>query len=254
MVETKTAEGQELQEQEKPLVLQDVLLTADVIKRAEAQVEGVNKIKILALKVTNSGDWVNQQGKPYLQNSGAMKIAQLFGINFVDKTIDVETITDDKGTYKMFTCKGTAEFHGRKVEDIGTCSTRDDFFGKKGGEYKAMEDVDLENIKKKCVTNWQNRVLKKILGLAYTIEDLVAAGIKFEGSAKVNYANGGAGGGLISEAQGKRLFAIMKAKNVGEELFRNYLSENYSYCDAHTKNIKREDYEVISKWLENGGK
>jgi len=247
---------QELTEvSEQPVVMQlDTNLTEEVVKRAEKAVEFVNKIKVLSIRVTNYLDWVDQQGKPYLQNSGCMKIAQLFGVNFIDKVIEVETITDDKGTYKIYTCKGRAEFHGRTVEDIGTCSTRDDFFGKANKQLKALEDVDLENIAKKCVTNWQNRVLKKILGLAFTWDDLKEANIATDKIGKVTYASGGAGGGLISEAQGKRLFAILKVSKIDEQEFRAYLTTSYTYCEGSTKNIKWQDYEKICKWIENGGK
>src|SRR3990167_8810309 len=123
-----------LGQEEKPLAIADGLLNEESIKRAEMMVEGVNKIKAISLKVTNYMDWSLQSGKPYLENSGCMKIAQLWGVNFLDRELTQEKCTDAKGDYVLWTCAGRAEFKNRVVEDIGTCSTRDDFFGtQKGG-------------------------------------------------------------------------------------------------------------------------
>jgi hypothetical protein len=176
--------------QEQPLAIADGLLDFAAIQRAEMMVEGINKIKIISLKVTGPQDWSLQGGKPFLENIGCMKIAQLWGVNFKERQFNPEggeRISDGKGDYILFTCVGRAEFKGRFVEDIGTCSTRDDFFGRSKGGLKALEDVDLENIKKKAVTNLQGRLLKKILGLSYNLDDLKAAGINLEKVTKTDY-------------------------------------------------------------------
>src|SRR3990167_2556334 len=109
--------------EEKPLAISDGLLNEEAIKRAEMMVEGVNKIKSISIKVTNYRDWSLQQGKPYLENMGCMKIAQLWGVNFKEREFvppNGERVTDGKGEYILFTVKGRAEFKGRIVEDIGT--------------------------------------------------------------------------------------------------------------------------------------
>lgn len=261
--ETAKENGKEFMEREQPLAIADGLLNEEAIRRAEMMVNGVNKIKAISIKVTNYSDWSLQNGKPFLENSGCMKIAQLWGVNFLDREFVPESgerLEDGRGRYVLFTCQGRAEFKGRTVEDIGTCSTRDDFFGTKkddkgNRQLKDLEDVDLENVKKKAVTNLQGRLLKKILGLNYTIEDLQNAGMDLNKIGKVAYAEGGAGGGKISEAQGKRLFAIlMKGADTDagrkdrEAAMKKYLKETYKI--EHSKDIDRKDYDAIVKQAE----
>lgn len=262
MSDDKVKEGEIVERKELPLVLADGVLTEADIKKAEAMVEGINKIKAISIKVTNYSDWSLQSGRPYLENSGCMKIAQLWGVNFKDrefKPAGGERIEDGKGVYIFFTCVGRAEFRGRTVEDIGTCSTRDDFFGTRKVEgdkqYKPLEDVDLENIKKKAVTNLQGRLLKKILGLNYTIEDLKAANIEIGKAASINYAGGGAGGGKISGPQGNRLHAILlKGATTDDErkarLDTLKLFMTKTYKTEHVKDIATKDYEAIVKQAE----
>lgn len=253
-------EGQDIdmnQDHDQPLAIADGLLNQEAIQRAELMVEGVKKIKLISAKVTNKNDWTIQNGNPYLQNSGCMKIAQLWGVNFLDRKFVPEAgelREDEKGTYYLFTVQGRAEFKGRTIEDVGTCSTRDDFFGtmKVNGvkTYKPLGEVDLENIKKKAVTNLQGRLLKKILGLSYTMDELRAAGVDLSGAANVTYAEGGAGGGKISDAQGKRLFAILMAgaddeagRTTRQEELKKFLKEKFKI--EHSKDIDKKDYEAI---------
>src|SRR5437879_3336498 len=53
-----------------------------IAEQAERRIDAVKRIKGLVLRVTNSADWVNQGGKPYLQGSGGEKVARLFGISW----------------------------------------------------------------------------------------------------------------------------------------------------------------------------
>lgn len=251
------AENEQTQEmverQEQPLAIADGLLNEEAIRRAEMMVDGINKIKAISIKVTGPQDWTVQGGKPYLDAMGCMKIAQLWGVNFKGRAFQPEggeRITDEKGTYILFTVHGRAEFKGRTVEDVGTCSTRDDFFGRAQGKLKALEDVDLENIKKKAVTNLQGRLLKKILGLSFTVEDLQKAGINLEKVSKTEYAGGGAGGGKISEAQANRLFAILMHGSEGDEDKKKRQDELKAHLKAtlkieSSKLIERKDYDAV---------
>lgn len=247
-------QGMEVVErQEQPIAIADGLLTDEVIRRAELMVNGINKIKAISLKVTGPQDWTVQGGKPYLDVMGCMKVAQLWGVNFKERRFDPaggERITDDKGAYILFTVHGRAEFQGRTVEDVGTCSTRDDFFGRAQGKLKPIEDVDLENIKKKAVTNLQGRLLKKILGLSFTLDDLKAAGINLDKVSKTEYAGGGAGGGKISEPQANRLFAILMHGAEGDEDKKKRQDELKAHLKAtlkieSSKLIDRKDYEAV---------
>lgn len=172
---------QELVPAEKPLILSDDFQTIEEsVKQAEKQVDFVKRVMIVSIRVTNYMDWINQDGNPYLEVSGTMKINQLWGVSISDQKIDIQTITDDKGTYKIVVVTGTGKWKGHTIDEVGTCTTRDQLFSKKYGEDKKQEDVSLENVIKAATTNFHNRVVKKILGLKFTWEDLKEAGLDIE--------------------------------------------------------------------------
>ena len=223
------------------------------VKKAERTIELVNKIKTLVFKLTNNNDWVDMQGKPYLQSSGAEKVARPFGVSWkLEKPIK-ETISDEKGTYYMYSCKGQFTLGGKTIEVIGTCSQKDKFFGRdKNSEtgLKLASEIDETNIIKKATTNTIAKGITTILGIRnMKWEELEAAGIHKDKSAKVTYATGGQGGGKISEAQAKRLFAIMKSSGMKEEDLKKYLKEKYKV--EQSKDINRSDYEAICKYVES---
>ena len=171
-----------------PIILSDSTMNLrEMVEQAEKQFEFIRKIKTISLKVTNESDWCEQDGKPYLELMGTMKIRQLWNVSISDQHIEREEVDDEKGRYIIYTCYGNACFRDREIQDIGTCSTRDALYGMKGGALKDIEEVDLENVKKKAVTNFQNRILKKILGLSFTWEELEGAGLKREKIGKVEY-------------------------------------------------------------------
>lgn len=143
-----------------------------------------------AIKATSPSDWIDQQGKPYLQSSGAEKIARRFGVRIFDVVIERENITDDNGPYYLYTVTGKAALGSgnESIETIGTCSSRDKFFGRKNGENKPMQDVDMGNVKKKAYTNFMGNAITRLLGVRnLTWEELADHGICKDGKASVNY-------------------------------------------------------------------
>ena len=74
-------ESEEKQEesliQTSPTKVQSVI---EMARNADAWVSAMAKIKQAVLKLTHSGDWVDQGGKPYLQSTGAEKLAGPFGV------------------------------------------------------------------------------------------------------------------------------------------------------------------------------
>lgn len=240
---------------------QPVATTEDLeyaIKTAEKTMELVKKIKILAIKQTNKHDWVDMQGKPYLQSSGAEKIARLFGISWkiCEGYPKREDKQDEKGSYYIYAYKGEFTMGGKSIEVIGTCSQRDKFFGKdKNTEtgFKNAADVDITNIMKKANTNMINRGITTLLGIRnLTWEEVENGGVEQQKTAKVTYAQGGAGGGKISPAQANRLYAIAKQNNVSNETMSKYLKTNFKIDNS--KEINKTDYERICKWVEEQGK
>ena len=79
----------------------NILYLAD---KAEKYVEAMNRIMNAALKITTELDWVIIGGTPYLQESGATKVARLFGISI--QLLGKPTVEVDSDGYKTFTYKG----------------------------------------------------------------------------------------------------------------------------------------------------
>ena len=174
--------------QPTPVVSESDLEAA--LKVAERNELLARKIKTLALKQTNPKDWSDMDGKPYLQASGAEKIARLFGISWriCEGYPQRDDQKDDKGSYYVYTYKGEFEMGGKTIEVIGTCSQRDKFFGRKGGELKNESEIDVTNIIRKAMTNMEVNGITRMLGIRnLTWEELAEAGLKQGQSAQVNY-------------------------------------------------------------------
>lgn len=157
-----------------------------IAEAAERRVEAINRIKRAALAVTNPQDWTDQQGKPYLQVSGAEKVARLFGISWrIDQPI-LETGDDGHFDYifKGYFSMGTAE-----IEVIGTRSSRDGFFSR-GGKLPPSE-IDRNDVKKAALTNCIGNGITRFLGIRnLTWEDLKVSNISQGDTPKVEYKQG----------------------------------------------------------------
>ena len=180
-----------------PALADDTLL--QVAERAEKRIDAVNKIKMLALRVTNQHDWVDQGGKPYLQASGGEKVARLFGISW---TISEPIFETDEGGHFSYTYKGTFTLSGASIEAVGTRSSKDPFFKKysypkdeNGNGVKTElppSEIDKGDLKKAAFTNLIGNGITRLLGIRnLTWDDLQAANITKEGVNKVDYKKAG---------------------------------------------------------------
>jgi hypothetical protein len=163
--------------------------------QAEKRIDAMKKIKSIALKITNAHDWVDQNGKPYLQVSGAEKIARLFGISW---QIDEPKIETGEGGHYSYTFKGTFSLAGATIDAIGTRSSADLFFAKydySTGEKTALPPaaIDKGDVKKSAYTNLLGNGITRLLGIRnLTYEELDQyAGIKKESIAQIKYKKNG---------------------------------------------------------------
>lgn len=166
-----------------PLVPKDAL---DII---EIRNKAFDKILSVAISATGAADWVDMQGKPYLQASGAEKVARRFGTKWSNTKVEREDLEDESGKYYIYTVMGRSTFgDSETIEAIGTCSSRDKFFGREGGKLKKIQDVDLPNIKKKAYTNFIVNAVTRLLGLRnLTWEELEEFGIRKSGKTAVRF-------------------------------------------------------------------
>ena len=195
------------------------------LQRLEKQLAAYKKLVGIAIQYTDSADWCDQNGAPYLLVSGASKIAAPFGVSTSAPAFTREVRHDAKGEWYFYTCHLTAKCNVLGVERgfIGTCSSRDKFFasvsehvdGKKINTLKPIEDVDEGNVKKKSYTNAFNNAVQNLLGLKkLTWGYLDQFGVKKGEATRVDYGGKGTTD-TISEAQGKLLYAKAKGKTDG---------------------------------------
>lgn len=159
-----------------------------VAAQAERRIEAVNKIKRIALKVTNSRDWRDQGGNPYLQVSGSEKVARLFGISW---RIDEPTREDHTDGHFSYTVKGYFSMGTAEVEVIGTRSSTDPLFSKQHGANLPPSDIDRNDVKKSAVTNCIGNGITRLLGIRnLTWEDLKEAHIERSSIGRTEYRDG----------------------------------------------------------------
>lgn len=158
----------------------------DIIERRNAY---YNKLLSVAISCTSDRDWIDESGNPFLLSSGSEKVGRRLGLSVGDVIQECENFEDEKGKHYIYTTMGRVSLPGNNdsIECIGTCSSRDKFFGKVRGEYRNISDVDRTNIKKKSYTNFFGNGVRKLLGLNnLTWEDLGRAGITREGKTTVS--------------------------------------------------------------------
>ena len=177
--------------EQKELVLQDdlpVLGSDDLVKMAEyaeKRVEAINRIKRAALAVTNENDWVDQGGKPYLQVSGAEKIARLFGMSW---RIDEPEFQKEETGHYNYTYKGYFTLRGITIEAIGSRGSADPFFSKSHGKDIPPSEIDRNNVRKAAYTNLLGNGITRLLGLRnMTWADVRSGGIVQSKTSKVDY-------------------------------------------------------------------
>lgn len=154
---------------------QDALMSMDfdnvlaLAERADRMVTALNKIMAAAVRVTTPKDWVLIGGTPYLQESGATKVARLFGIGWRihEGFPKVEWDTDG---YPTYTYRMTFRMGNQSIEAEGMRNARDEFFAGKRSDregkslkQKTVDEIDLADVKRAAYTNCLNRGIKAIL-------------------------------------------------------------------------------------------
>jgi len=180
-------------------VSDDMDVLDKMVQATDRMVETYKKIRSISLRLTNEDDWSFQGEGLYLASPGSDKMAVAWGVDTMPEKIEREDFQDADGRYYVYTVTGTAFSRklGRMVREIGTCSSRDDFFGRitkklEDGslvkEWKALEKVDVTDVKKKAVTNFSGRAIKRVIGLgSVTVEELSAAKLDLSKIARVEF-------------------------------------------------------------------
>lgn len=187
---------------------QDALLDMNVdnvlalAERADKMVNALNKIMSAAIKITTERDWCLIGGTPYLQESGAAKVARLFGISWKIHDGYPKKELDGDG-YPLFTYRMTFTLGGASIEQDGSRSARDEFFAGKRSDkngnalkQKNVDEIDLGDVKRAAYTNCLNNGIKRILpGLRnLDVSALESAGLKVSEIRGYTFKEGSRGG------------------------------------------------------------
>lgn len=167
----------------------------EIAQQAERRIDAVKKIKTMALRLTNYHDWTDQGGKPYLQVSGAEKIARLFGISWRFTTDKIQRLDEEGG---HFSYQVSMEFvmSGASVEFQGSRSSKDPFFSKKHGKEIPPQEIDRSDVMKAAITNTIGNGITRLLGIRnLTWDDLKQSGVDINKIGIVEYKNGSKDGG-----------------------------------------------------------
>jgi len=167
-----------------------------IANEAEEMFGAVIKIKKTALKATNIDDWTDQGGNPYLEGSGAEKIAGLFGISWILLN-DPQPEFEEDGHF-TYTYRGRFSLGGRTIEVDGSRSSKDPFFKKYDysgpqKKEKPISAIEKRDVKMSAFTNLLVNGNTRILGIRnLTWDDLKEfAGITRDQVASVQYKKGG---------------------------------------------------------------
>lgn len=217
----------------------------EVANKAEARINAINKIKSIVLKVTNQNDWIDQGGKPYLQVSGAEKVAGLFGIRW---SIEQPQLTNEEDSHYSYTYKGKFTMGQRTIEFEGSRSTKDPFFSKAHGEAKPLSEIDRNDVKKAALTNLIGNGITRMLGIRnMTWEEIKAGGIDQSKASKVEYKTAEMSTGA-QEQRKKTGEMIMEMAGQNKDLASKMLVGFTSFVSKDGKEVKGKD--SISKLSE----
>jgi hypothetical protein len=182
------------------------LLTTDhdnillMAQKAEEYISAMNTIMKAALKITTENDWVLIGGKPYLQETGATKVARLFGISI--QIVGHPLIETDAKGYKTYTYRARFMLNGQFVEAEGSRSKKDEFFAGKGCK-KKPDEIDERDVRLAAYTNCVNSGIKKLIpGLrGLSADDLANAGFDMQKIGGYTFKTGSRGGSNPARAE-----------------------------------------------------
>lgn len=130
-------------------------------EQADKYIIAMNKIMKAALQITSELDWCLIGGNPYLQESGATKVARLFGISI--QLIGQPVVECDPSGYKTYTYKARFMLRDQFIECEGSRSMKEDFFAGKGDNKKKPDEIDERDVKMAAYTNCLNNGIKRLI-------------------------------------------------------------------------------------------
>ncbi len=257
-METAQAESRETTvENEVPTIIEEgptlpQILETDFVERFEKGIAIYKRWVSACFRLTRESHWIDhgKPGKPKysLQGPGAEALMNPLGISF--EAPHTKQAPLENGGYAYWV-EGYVESKtlNRRGYYIGYCDSRDPFFNARPGWKPETGHGD---VRKAATTNWIVNAVTRIAGLRDPDPEMLkSAGLDPAKITHIDYSGGGRtqteSNDTISEAQGKRLFAIAKGQRIDEDGIAIILNR-HGY--AKIEEIKRKDYEKICKAVE----
>lgn len=245
---------------ENPQVIEEgptlpALLKEDFVAQFEKGITQYKRWVAACYRLTRETHWINH-GKPggpvryYLQGPGAEALMNPLGISFDRPTLSKLDLGNGDYAYR---CEGYLESKtlGRRGYYEGYCDSLDQFFTARTGWNRKTGEGD---VRKAAATNWIVNGVTRIGGLRDPDPAILqAAGLDPAKIPNVDYSGRKtpeADATVISEAQGKRLWAICKEAHITEETLRARLAKEGW---RSTREVTRGKYEAICAWAQAGG-
>jgi len=181
---------------------QSAPITNSMIEYAEQQIEQQKRMMGVVLKATYPHDFVDFEGKPWLTDAGAMRLARTLGISVKFKQdesgrprFEREDYEDEDGKYYVMRLWGEAFRPGenRSVDVTGSATSRHKMLGRQGGQWKPIESVNRVDIENMCIHDVYREAICVLLGLRdLTWDILKEAGYGVDNAAaSVSFKKGG---------------------------------------------------------------
>lgn len=156
-------------------------------------------LNTILISQTYPEDWSEHDDKVCLSSAGAERVARHFSIRFYDVKVKKEEYTDTNGRAYRYIFEGFAAMADRIVYAQGAYGSRDNFLGKKSGEYRPIEDINENNIRNAAYHIFIGNGVKALLGLRGIPKSRFAEIFQKQGEdpnkrTQVNYGKGTQGG------------------------------------------------------------
>lgn len=203
-------------------------------------------IRRVAIERTKPAHWIDQSGKPYLNEAGAVHLIKALQGKIMAETVKYYDPTEVKhkdGSIELvFKVSGTIDFDSVSkmgyAHNSGSCSTRHPWHGTVKGQVKPLDKVSIPVIQSHAYTAWQRRVVThhfELHDLEWAELTAINPAISQATCKKIQRAGSGGSGKSYdrTEAGKKKLEIIREWLN---EMFRYKAKEGRDYILKITTN------------------
>ena len=160
----------------------------------EKRIEGFEKVKTFAIKLTTPTDWILYGDHPYLPSYACEKIARILNIEWfgIDGgELRPEKMRHDSGHY-TYVVSGKFRIklgsYQREISVMGKASSQKPFFSKAKGRTVPIEEINESDVMMAAYSNFVVQGVTRLLGIrGITLDDLKQHGLDVAKIEKVDF-------------------------------------------------------------------